>query len=77
MLDKEIKGFINCLDFTIEQNGIKRDIFENTISNLILKGEIYMILFSLYLELHEEKINKIKIFIKVLMLWIICLISKC
>ena len=44
----------------MKQSDIKRDLFENMISNMILKDEIYMILFSLYSELHEEKIEKLK-----------------
>ena len=44
----------------MKQSDIKRDLFENMISNYILKDEIYMILFSLYSELHEEKIGKLR-----------------
>ena len=68
VLEKEIKGFINCIviqllkfyKFAMKQRDIKKDLFENMISNAILKDEIYMILFSLYSELHEVKISKIR-----------------
>jgi len=44
----------------MKQRDIKRDLFENMISNTILKDDIYMILFSLYSELHEDKIDKMR-----------------
>lgn len=42
--------------FALKLKDIKRDLIDNMITNMILKDEIYMILFSLYSELHEDKI---------------------
>ena len=64
VLEKEIKGFIKCIVsqllkfymFALKLKDIKRDLIDNMITNMILKDEIYMILFSLYSELDEDKI---------------------
>ena len=64
VLKQEIKGFISCIVsvllkfyfIQLPRQDIKRDLFENIITNIILKDEIYVILFSLYSELLEEDI---------------------
>lgn len=68
VLKNELKGFIKCIvqqilkfyAITLKFNDIKRDLIENLVTNMILKDEIYAILYSLYTELNEEKIQKLK-----------------
>jgi hypothetical protein len=64
-LRQEIKGFIKCLIdavlsfylIRLRPNDLKRDLVENIITNMILKDEIYTIIFRLYSELYEEDIH--------------------
>jgi hypothetical protein len=39
---------------------IKRELVVNMVSNIILKGEIYVIIYSLLSELHKEDIIKLR-----------------
>ena len=42
----------------LSQTDIKRDLLVNMVTNLIVKDEIYFILFSMYSELNRENIKK-------------------
>jgi hypothetical protein len=59
VLKKEIKGFINQIvnavlrfyDIELKRRDVKRDLFENVVTGLILRDEIYIIMFRLYSEI--------------------------
>jgi hypothetical protein len=38
---------------------VKRDLFENVITGLVLRDEIYTIMFRLYSEIEEDNIRKL------------------
>ena len=65
VLRQEIKGFIGCLVdcvlgfycITLRPNDIKRDLVENMVANMLIRDEIYTILFRLYSELHDDEIQ--------------------
>lgn len=67
MLKIEIKGFINTIvdqvlrfyDIELKKRDVKRDLFENVITGLVLRDEIYTIMFRLYSEIEEENIIKL------------------
>lgn len=64
ILKNEIKGFIRCLVeqilkfycIELKQNDIKKDLVENMVSNMLIKDEIYYIMYKLYTELNEKDI---------------------
>jgi len=68
VLRQEIKGFIKqlveqilrfyCIE--LRANDIKRDLVENMVTNMILKDEIYVIMFRLYSELYEDDYQVMK-----------------
>jgi len=55
-----VNQLLKFYHFQLPPNDIKRDLVENIITNLILKDEIYVILFSLYSELMEDDITKLQ-----------------
>ena len=67
ILRKEIKGFINSIvdqvlrfyDIELKKRDVKRDLFENVITGLVLRDEIYTIMFRLYSEIEEDNIQKL------------------
>ena len=68
ILKTEIKGFIRCLvqqlltfyAIELRKNDIKRDLAENMVTNIVMKDEIYVIMFRLYSELYEDDIQVLK-----------------
>ena len=66
VLKQEINSFIQCIvacilkfyQIRLSQTDIKRDLLVNMVTNLIVKDEIYFILFSMYSELNAENIKK-------------------
>lgn len=68
VLKKELKSFIRCiveqiLNFyciQLRQNDLKRDLVENMVTNMVLKDEVYAIMFRMYSELHDENIQLLK-----------------
>lgn len=67
VLRTEIKGFISIMvdqvlrfyDIELKRRDVKRDLFENVITGLVLRDEIYTIMFRLYSEIEEENIQKL------------------
>jgi len=66
VLKQEINSFIQCIltcilkfyHIRLSRTDIKRDLLVNMVTNLIVKDEIYFILFSMYSELNAENIKK-------------------
>ena len=64
VLKNEIKGFTRCLVeqilrfycIQLKQNDIKKDLVENMVTNMIIKEDIYDIMYKLYTELNEKDI---------------------
>jgi hypothetical protein len=69
VLTMQIKGFINTIvdqvlrfyDIELKKRDVKRDLFENVVTGLILKDEIYTIMFRIYSEIQEENIQKLNL----------------
>ena len=64
ILRMEIKGFIKTIvdqvlrfyDIELKKRDVKRDLFENVITGLVLRDEIYTIMFRLYSKIEEDNI---------------------
>ena len=67
-MKNEIKGFTRCLVeqilrfycIQLKQNDIKKDLVENMVTNMIIKEDIYDIMYKLYTELNEKDIQLLK-----------------
>ena len=46
-------------DIELKRRDVKRDLFENVITGLILRDEIYTIMFRLYSEIEDDNIQKL------------------
>ena len=44
----------------LKQNDIKKDLVENMVTNMIIKEDIYDIMYKLYTELNEKDIQLLK-----------------
>jgi hypothetical protein len=63
VIEKELKGFINVMvdsilafyDITLKGRGrqrdLKRDLVENMMTNLVLRDQVYVIVFKLHTDL--------------------------
>ena len=68
IIKEEIKGFIECLvncinafySIKVDKNDLKRELMVNMVTNIIIKDEIYLILFAVYSQLLDDDIQKIK-----------------
>ena len=68
IIKDEIKGFIECLvncinefySIKVNKNDLKRELMVNMVTNIIVKDEIYLILFGMYSQLLDDDIQKIK-----------------
>jgi hypothetical protein len=69
VLRMEIKGFINSIvdqvlrfyDIELKKKDVKRDLFENVVTGLILRDEIYTIMFRVYSEIQDDNIQKLNL----------------
>lgn len=63
-MKEEIKGFIECIvdqvlhfyEIKLSKKDIKRDLMVNMISNVIIKDDIYFILFRMYSKMLDSDI---------------------
>ena len=61
VLKMEIKSFIDCMveqtlrfyDITLSKKEVKRDLFMNVLTGLVLSDEVYAIMFRLYSQILE------------------------
>lgn len=71
MIEQELKGFINVMVDCIlsfydiafkgkgRQKDLKRDLVENMMTNIVLRDQVYIIVFKLHTDLLQEQIQKL------------------